>query len=100
MPISTVLFDVGDVTCRFVPERRLAALAAASPFPPETIRAQIWESGFDAECDRGRYTADEIVARINDLLAPELSAEDVRAIWALAWETNDAVLDVADALAD
>ena len=99
MTISTVLFDVGDVTCRFLPQRRLAALAAVSPFPAETIQAQIWDSGFDADCDRGRYTGDEIVARINDLLDPRLPADELRAIWALAWKPNEAVLAVADEVA-
>jgi glucose-1-phosphatase len=99
MPVSTVLFDVGDVVCRFRPARRLAALAAASPYPAETIQAQIWDSGFDADCDRGHYTGDEIVARINDLLDPRLSADELRAIWALAFEPNEDVLAVADAVA-
>jgi hypothetical protein len=60
MPVSTVLFDVGDVVCRFRPARRLAALAAVSPYP----------------------------------------AEELRAIWALAFEPDPAVLAVADAVAD
>ncbi len=99
MPISTVLFDLGDTACHFRPERRLAALAAASPVPAETIQAQIWDSGFDADCDRGRYTADEIFRQISTWLDLRLTYEELRAIWALAWEPNEAVLAVAEALA-
>ena len=49
MPVSTVLFDVGDVVCRFRPARRLAALAAVSPYPAEELRA-IWALAFDGPC--------------------------------------------------
>ena len=99
MPISTVLFDLGDTACRFLPERRLAALAAASPLPAEAIQAQIWDSGFDADCDRGRYTADEIFRQISAWLDLRLSYAELWAIWVLAWEPNGAVLAVAEALA-
>jgi putative hydrolase of the HAD superfamily len=99
MSISTVLFDLGDTAYRFRPERRLAALAAASPLPPAEITARIWDSGFDAECDRGRYTSAEIVDQISTWLDLRLSAKELRAIWVLAWEPNEAVLAVAEALA-
>jgi putative hydrolase of the HAD superfamily len=99
VPISTVLFDLGDTACRFLPARRLAALAAASPVPAETIQARIWDSGFDADCDRGRYSADEIFRQISAWLDLDLTYEELRAIWALAWEPNEAVLAIAEALA-
>jgi glucose-1-phosphatase len=99
MPISTVLFDLGDTACRFHPDRRLAALAAASPRSAEVIQDRIWGSGFDADCDRGRYSGAEIVDQISTWLELRLSAAELRAIWALAWEPNEAVLAVAEALA-
>ena len=99
MPSSTVLFDLGDTACHFRPERRLAALAAASSLAPEAIKAHIWDSGFDADCDRGRYTSDQIIRQISGWLGLDVTPDELRAIWALAWEPNDAVLAVAEALA-
>lgn len=99
MAISTVLFDLGDVACRFRPERRLAALAAVSPLPAATIQARIWDSGFDADCDRGRYSLDEVVEQIGAMLETRLPYPELQAIWALAWEPNEAVLAVAEAVA-
>lgn len=99
MAISTVLFDLGDTACHFRPERRLAALAAASPRSPDQIQAEIWGSGLDADCDRGVYSADEMYAQISTRLLLHLSYDELREIWSLAWDPNDDVLAVAEALA-
>ncbi len=57
--ISTVVFDLGGVAARFLPERRLAALTAASNRSEEDVYALLWESGFDDDCDAGAYSAEE-----------------------------------------
>ena len=98
MAARGVLFDLGGVVCRFRPERRLAALAAASPLPAAEIHARLWGSGFDAECDRGRHTAREMHARAADLARLKMSYEEFRAAWALAFEPDPEVLDVVEAI--
>lgn len=97
-PITTVLFDLGGVVCRFHPERRLLALASACGLPAREVQAQLWDSGFDRDCDQGRYTADEVYRRTRALLGLQASDEEFRRLWALAFEPDPAVLAVADAL--
>ena len=95
-PVNTILFDLGGVVCRFRPERRLAALAADCGLPSEEVRARIWDSGFDAECDLGRYDAAAIHARVQDMLGLRMDYERFRAAWALAFEPDGEVLEVVD----
>jgi glucose-1-phosphatase len=97
-PIATVLFDLGGVVCRFHPERRLLALASACGLPAREVQAQLWGSGFDRDCDQGRYTAHEVYQRTQELLGLQASYEEFRRLWALAFEPDPAVLAVVDAL--
>jgi HAD superfamily hydrolase (TIGR01509 family) len=97
-PIATVLFDLGGMVCRFHPERRLLALASACGLPAYEVQARIWDSGFDRDCDQGRYTADEVYRRTQELLGLQASYEAFRQLWALAFEPDPAVLALADAL--
>jgi HAD superfamily hydrolase (TIGR01509 family) len=97
-PIATVLFDLGGVVCRFQPERRLLALASACGLPAYEVQARIWDSGFDRDCDQGRYTAHEVYQRTQELVGLQASYEEFRRLWALAFDPDPAVLAVADAL--
>ena len=46
-PISVLVMDLGGVTCRFDPDRRLAAISVLSGLAPGTIDQQVFGSGFD-----------------------------------------------------
>jgi putative hydrolase of the HAD superfamily len=94
--VTTVLFDLGGVICRFHPERRLLALAADCGLEGRELRTRIWDSGFDRDCDRGRYTAQEMYQRIQAILGLQASYTEFRRIWALAFEPDPAVLALVD----
>lgn len=94
-----VLFDLGGVLCRFVPERRLAALAARCPRSPEEIHQRVWEHGFDSDCDRGSYSGEQIHAELTRSLALHVSYDELVDLWALAFEPDARVLTVVDDLA-
>jgi HAD superfamily hydrolase (TIGR01509 family) len=96
--IATVLFDLGGVVCRFHPERRLRALAAACGRSEREVRGRIWESGFDQDCDLGRYTADEVYHQTRHRLGLQAGYEAFSRMWALAFEPEPAVLALVDAL--
>jgi len=96
--ITTVLFDLGGVVCRFHPERRLRALAADCGLSEREVRRRIWESGFDRDCDLGRYTADEVYQQTRHRLGLRASDEAFRRMWALAFEPEPAVLALVDLL--
>jgi len=86
------------VVCRFRPERRLAAFAAATGLGERDIHARIWDSGLDADMDGGRYTFEEACRAVADALGCALPRETLLAVWALAWEPDLDVLAVVDAL--
>jgi HAD superfamily hydrolase (TIGR01509 family) len=96
--IATVLFDLGGVVCRFYPECRLRALASDSGLAELEVRGRIWDSGFDRDCDRGRYTAHAAYQRIQAMLGLRASYHEFRRMWALAFEPDPAVLALVDAL--
>lgn len=97
MAIAVVLFDLGGVVCHFRPERRLAALAAASGLAAEEVHARIWGSGLDARCDHGDYSTDEAHRAISERLGLTLDPAALCSLWALAFEPSGAVLALIDA---
>lgn len=96
--IELVLFDLGDVVCRFVPQRRLAALSAVSPRSAEEINQALWGSDFSDLSDAGALAAAEMCERICSALEVELPRAELARLWALAFEPNGAVLDMATAV--
>ena len=96
--IATVLFDLGGVVCRFHPERRLHALASACGLPDFEVRAKVWDSGFDHDCDQGRYTAQGMYQQIRMLLGLKVGYAEFRSMWSVAFEPNPAMLALVDRL--
>ncbi len=94
-PIRTVFFDLGDVVCRFLPQRRLDAFAAATGLPAEAIQRALWASGFSDDCDDGRYSGAEMEAQIGQRLNVSLAPRELRRLWATAFEPDAAVLAIA-----
>jgi HAD superfamily hydrolase (TIGR01509 family) len=92
----TVLFDLGGVTCRFWPARRLEALAGASGLSAEEVHRRLFASGFDDDCDRGRYTLDEQVAQISSRLGVLLDRPRLASLWAQGFEPDADVLALID----
>jgi HAD superfamily hydrolase (TIGR01509 family) len=93
--ITHVVFDLGDVACRWLPDRRLVALAELSGLPPATIDQLVFESGFDDAGERGRFSlasfTDELAAMLGVARSPE-SAAALQAAWALAYEPLPSLL--------
>jgi putative hydrolase of the HAD superfamily len=97
--IRAVLFDLGGVLCRFDPARRLAAMASATGVPAGRIQEAIWDSGFDAACDRGDYSARQAHQAFCERLAVGISFYDYGRCHAAAFRPDEAVLAVADEIA-
>jgi putative hydrolase of the HAD superfamily len=92
--IDVVVFDLGGVLCRFDPDARVAALAAAAGLPPAEVQARIWGSGLDAAADRGEL--DEAEAFAVASLDGRLDRATVVRCWATAFAPDDAVLAQVD----
>lgn len=94
-PPSLLVMDLGGVTCRWLPDRRLTALAHLAGLPPSTIDQQVFESGFDDAGERGRFDLDEFTAQLASTLGltpSEEVREALRAAWAQAFEPDARVL--------
>jgi len=94
-PPDVLVMDLGGVTCRWLPDRRLTALSELCGLPAETIDQLVFESGFDDAGERGRFPLDEFTAELLGLLGltPTHDLRDAaRAAWATAFEPDQRVL--------
>jgi putative hydrolase of the HAD superfamily len=92
---TVLVMDLGGVTCRWLPDRRLTALTELCGLPAEAIDQLVFESGFDDAGERGRFTLEEFVAELLSLLGLERTEDlrdAVRAAWATAFEPDARVL--------
>lgn len=94
-PILAVIFDMDDVLCRYNFEARLDAIARLTGKSPQAVNEAIWESGFDEDGDRGRYSAEEYLAEFNRRLDASVTEQEWLAARAESIEPNEAVLDMA-----
>jgi len=94
-----ILFDLGDVACRFVPERRTQAFAHITGRSATELEQLFWHSGFSTECDHGAHTLKSMCAYMNDHLQARFSIEVLAELWQHAFEPNENVIAIARALA-
>ena len=92
---DSVLFDLGGVLFRYLPERRLARLVEMTGLAPETIHGAIWQSDFDQNCEAGMMSAAESHQTFCRLLGIEMTYEDFRATMAHAFDPDPAVFELA-----
>ena len=93
--ITTVVFDMDGVLCRYRIERRLALLASWSGRSPDAIHAAIWGSGFEDEAERGGLSADDYLRGFGERLGYPLSAAQWVEARRVAMEPDLAVLALA-----
>jgi putative hydrolase of the HAD superfamily len=94
-PPLVLVMDLGGVTCRWLPDRRLIALSELCGLPAETIDQLVFESGFDDAGERGRLSPEEFVGELLGLLGLTRTddlADAVRAAWSTAFEPDQRVL--------
>jgi FMN phosphatase YigB (HAD superfamily) len=89
-----LLVDVGGVVCRFDAARRLAVLAGLSGQPIAEVRTRLFESGFDAACDRGEYPLADQCAGICERLGVQASPLRLAEWWAAAFTPDQSVVEV------
>jgi HAD superfamily hydrolase (TIGR01509 family) len=71
--INLVVFDMDDVLCIYDFPHRLSLLARMTGLESSFIEKAIWTSGYDEECDRGRFTAEAYLAGFSERLGVPLS---------------------------
>src|SRR5262245_48063325 len=93
--ITAVVFDMDGVLCRYRIERRLALLASWSGRSPDAIHAAIWQSGFEAEAERGVLLADDYLRGFGERLGYPLTVAQWVEARRAAIEPDLAVLALA-----
>jgi HAD superfamily hydrolase (TIGR01509 family) len=98
---DTIAVDLGGVAARFVPERRLAALADATGLRADDVDHRIFDQGMDARLERGEFDS------VNDALERVVAALDHRVdvptlvqSWSRAFEPDADVLNILHARAE
>ena len=91
--IETVVVDLGGVAARFLPERRLQALASLSGVPEDVIRERLFESGFERQAELGAYSPDQVLAAVQAALDHPVPVAALIDAWALAFEPDIQVLE-------
>ena len=96
--ITTVVFDMDGVLCRYRRERRLALLASWCGRTPDEIHEAIWASGFEDQAERGLLSADEYLKGFGERLGHPLTAAQWIEARRVSIEPDMPVLSLARAL--
>ncbi len=90
---NVFLVDLGGVLFTFDHPHRLKVLGECLSMPPDRVDALLWESGFSAACDAGRYPdAAAVRAQVREITGYSGSDEDLDAAWCSAFRPDQRVL--------
>ena len=91
--MNALLVDLGGVLFGFDHPHRLRVLGQLLGRPPEEVDALLWESGFSADCDAGRYPdAAAVRAQVREITGYTGTDEDLDAAWCSAFQPDQRVL--------
>ena len=84
-----LLVDLGGVLFGFDREHRLNVLGECLGLPPGRVDELLWQSGFSASCDAGRYRdAAAVRAQIRRITGYAGPDEDLDAAWCSAFRSD------------
>jgi FMN phosphatase YigB (HAD superfamily) len=92
--IKAVLWDLGDVLCRFHSDRRVREIARRSGASEDGVRALLTPELL-ARLDVGDMTGDELLAAVHAQLKWHCTVAELGAAWAAAFEPDNSVLNLA-----
>jgi putative hydrolase of the HAD superfamily len=88
-----LLVDLGGVLLSFDHEHRLDVLGGCLRLPPGRVDELLWQSGFSASCDAGRYRdAAAVRAQIRRITGYAGSNEDLDTAWCSAFRPDPDVM--------
>jgi glucose-1-phosphatase len=91
--MNVLLVDLGGVLFSFDHPHRLRVLGQCLGRPPEQVDALLWESGFSADCDAGRYPdAAAVRAQVREITGYTGTDEDLDTAWCSAFQPDQQVL--------
>jgi HAD superfamily hydrolase (TIGR01509 family) len=96
--IDVLVVDLGGVAARFLPERRLKALATLSGIAPEMIQQRLFASGLELQSELGRLEPHKVLANVQTALGTQVPVDALIDAWASAFEPNVAILNYVRSL--
>ena len=92
--IKGVLWDLGDVLCRFHPDRRVREIARCSGASENDVRALLTPELL-GRLDAGDMTGDGLLDAVHVRLGWHCTVGELGAAWAAAFEPDNSVLNLA-----
>lgn len=92
MAMSTIVFDLGGVVCRYKPELRLQELAQIYGRTPEDIHRVLYKSGFIGETELGYWSAEQISSEIAARLGRRADRAELERAWLASFQVDEEVL--------
>jgi len=96
--ITTVLFDLGGVVCRYDPSERLTLLAEDCGVGPEEVHRRVWASQLNTDFELGRYTTLEWFELVREALGIRMGNERLLEVMLTALTIDSQVLALVDRL--
>lgn len=94
--ITTVLFDLGGVVCRYDPSERLALLAADCGLEPDEVHRRVWASSLSLDFELGRYTTPEWYGLVREALGLRMDADRFLGVMLTALAVDHEVIALVD----
>ena len=96
---SLVLFDLGDVLASFDPAPRIAEYAQRSGLSAREVLRRLVDSDFSNDCDRGRYSAEQMRAELSSRLGTDFDRAELLRLQAAAFSLRPEMLRLASEVA-
>ena len=92
---QVLLVDLAGVLFSFDHEHRLNVLGERFGLPPGRVDELLWQSGFSADCDAGRYPdAAAVRAQIRRITGYAAADEDIDTGWCSAYRPDPDVVEL------
>lgn len=92
--IRAIVFDLGGVVFRYLPQRRLDALAHQTGLGQTTLTRRLFDSGFSASCDGGTLTGEQIHREACRLIGRRMSMKKFSTLWLTAFAPDENVVNL------
>lgn len=90
-----LLVDLAGVLFDFDDEHRLARLGELFSRPAQAVKELLWDSGFSADADAGKYpTAPEVRAQVRSIMGYSGPDEDLDVAWCSAFTPAQQVIEL------
>ncbi|MEU8080340.1 HAD-IA family hydrolase [Catellatospora citrea] len=100
MAMTTIVFDLGGVVCRYRPELRLQELSRISGRTAEDIHRILYGSGFVGETELGQWNAEDIVSEIGARLGRPVDRSELESAWLASFPVDEEVLELVGRAAE